>query len=271
MEVVEKTIIYKSRSDVLNIYPIGDIHGGSIECAENDIRRMVEVIKKDRFGYWVGMGDMLDCILKSDKRFDIEGLAPWVKKDNIITTQKKWAVNLLKPIAHKCIAFLEGNHETTIHTYHDEDVTRNLCDDLHVPYGGYSCFIALKFNRANTNSVRQYTFHAFHGTGASQTEGARVMRLMRLVNDIQADIYLMGHLHCVATYTPDRLLLVNGRIKSRQLIAVMTGSWLKTYAQPKQGQQLNASYGERKGYKPSRIGCPIIHIRPDRDEVTVEG
>jgi len=270
VEVVERSIIHKSRSDIFNIYAIGDIHAGSVDCAENDIKRMVQTIKKDRFGYWIGMGDMVDAITKNDKRFDIEGLAPWVKKDNIVTTQKKWIIELLKPIAPKCLAFLEGNHETTIHTFHDEDITRNLCEDLKVPYGGYSCFVSLKFNRLE-GTIRQYTIHAFHGAGAAQTEGARIMRLMRLVNDIQADIYLMGHLHCVATYTPDRLQLVNGRIKSRQLIAVMTGSWLKTYAQPKNNQQLNASYAERKGYKPSRIGAPIIHICPDKDTFTVEG
>ncbi len=276
MEVIEKVITHKSRSDIFNIYAIGDIHAGSIECAENDIRRMVQRIKDDKFGYWIGMGDAVDAITKNDKRFDIEGLAPWVKKDNIVTSQKKWIKDLLSPIADKCLAFLEGNHEATIHTFHDEDITRNLCDDLKVPYGGYSCFIDVKFRRDSKDSIvkrggQDYIIHAFHGAGAAQTEGARIMRLMRLVNDIQADIYLMGHLHCVATYTPDRLLLSNGRIKSRQLIAVMTGSWLKTYAQPKNGQQLNASYAERKGYKPSRIGAPVIHIEPDKDRFTVEG
>jgi hypothetical protein len=29
------------------------------------------------------------------------------------------------------------------------------------------------------------------------------------------------------------------------------------------------SYGEMKGYKPSRIGCPVIDIIPDRKEFIV--
>ena len=97
------------------------------------------------------------------------------------------------------------------------------------------------------------------------------MRLVRLVNDVQADIYLMGHLHAITIHTPDRLTCNRlGRVKSRALIAAITGSWLKTYPQPKEDQKLNPTYGEKKGYKPSRIGCPVIHIEPDEDMVTIE-
>ncbi len=41
------------------------------------------------------------------------------------------------------------------------------------------------------------------------------MRLVRLVNDIQADVYLMGHLHAITIHTPDRLQVTkSGKIKS---------------------------------------------------------
>ncbi len=267
MEVLERTVEH-TRPDIFNIYPVGDCHLGAIHCAENDLQRYIDRIKQDKHGYWIGMGDICDCILKSDKRFDIQGLAEWVKKDNIIEGQRKRVKKMFAPIAHKCLAFLEGNHEDTIHTFYSDDITRNMCDDLKVPYGGESCFIVLKFVR--NNSVRQYVIHAWHGAGASQTEGARVMRLMRLVNEMQADIYLMGHLHTVTIYIPDRLGVKSGRITSSPIIAAITGSWLKTYTQPKQGQTMNASYAEKKGYKPSRIGAPVFHLNPDKNWFTVE-
>lgn len=274
MEVIEKRIEYRSRKDVFHIVPLGDIHAGSLHCAENDIKRKVEEIRQSRNTFWIGMGDYMDSILKNDKRFDIGGLAPWVKKDNILECQKEWTVDLFKPIANKCLAFLTGNHEETIHKNNQEDAIRNVIKHLKVPYGGYHCFIALSFERRtgeqNTRgNTSLYIIHAWHGSGAAQTEGARVMRLMRLVNDFEADIYLMGHLHCISTYTPDRLIVRNGRIKSTNLIAATTGSWLKTYTQPK-NEDLNPSYGEEKGYKPSRIGCPVIHIHPDKNIISVE-
>ena len=96
------------------------------------------------------------------------------------------------------------------------------------------------------------------------------MRLMRLVNEVQAHIYLMGHLHGMTQHTPDRLVCVRGRVKSIKLAATITGSWVKTYMQPTGEQELSPHYGEMKGYKPSRIGCPIINIRPTKDEFTIE-
>ena len=210
------------------------------------------------------MGDYADCIIKDDKRFDMGGLAPWVEPDNILRCQSDYLNDLFMPIKEKCIGLLTGNHEEKVHSSYQIDFTRNLAKDLGVPYAGYSCFLMLGFTRAH-NSRRVYKIHAWHGAGASQTEGARIMRLMRLVNDVEAHIYLMGHLHAIAQYTPDRLTCNDGKIHSDSLVAVITGSWLKTY-----NQNSVPSYGERAGYKPSRIGCPVITIKPDIGTFQVE-
>jgi hypothetical protein len=186
-----------------------------------------------------------------------------VRKDNIITDQKKRCIELFKPVQNKTICLITGNHEETIHKYLQEDITHNICDELKIPYAGYHCYVVLTFMRGPTTR-RQYVIHAWHGSGAAQTEGARLNRLVRLVNDIQADIYLMGHLHAMTQHTPDRLTFRNGRIKSIKLAATITGSWLKAYTQGK------SSYAEEKGYKPSRIGCPCICINPDKDDFWIE-
>jgi hypothetical protein len=220
------------------------------------------------------MGDYIDAILKNDKRFDIGGLATWVAPDNIIEKQRQKVTELFSPVKNRILALLTGNHEETVHLDKQDDITRNLCSDLGVPYGGYSCFVVLRFNRKSPNcdrgSVRQVVIHAFHGSGAAQQEGARIMRLMRLVNDIEADIYLMGHLHTITTYAPSRLVYHNGKIKAVPIHAVMTGSWLKAYTQPKYGEAMNSSYAERAGYKPNVIGCPCVNLHPDDGKIWVE-
>jgi len=269
MEVIEKQIPH-TRPDIFHIYALGDIHAGSINCAEDEIKTKVQEIKERKNAYWVGMGDYADCITEKDYRFEIKGLAPWVSPDNIVESQRAFLKKLFQPIAPKCLAFLTGNHEELIHREHSNDITRNLCGDLNLPYGGYHSFLVLHFARGNTGSRREYKLHLWHGAGSAQTEGARLMRLVRLVNDIEASIYLMGHLHAMTNYTPDRLKCEKGKVKSTQLIAQMTGSWLKAYMQPEKGQTLNPTYIEKKGYKPSRIGCPIIHINPDKDNISVE-
>jgi len=252
------------------IFPLGDIHVGNLMCAEEDIKEEVKLISQTKNSLCVGMGDYVDAIIGSDKRFDIVGHPQWVKKDNIIETERVFVKEIFSPIKSKFMCLLTGNHEETVHLYKQDDITRNLCNDLSIPYGGYHCFINLVFRRENSNEAHQYIIHAWHGAGSSQTDGARQMRLTRLVNDIQADIYLMGHLHAIQVHTPDRLVLRNGRVRSTRLIAAITGSWLKTYAQPHKGETYTPSYGERAGYKPSRIGCPVIHIDVNKNECTVE-
>jgi len=216
------------------------------------------------------MGDYADCITKNDPRFDMEGLADWVRRGNIVESQRRKARELFEPIRDKCLGLITGNHEEDIHKKLQIDFTRNLCYDLDVPYLGYSCFYLLNFKRESSNESHQIIIHGWHGAGSAQTEGARLMRLMRLVNEVQAHIYLMGHLHGMTQHTPDRLLCVRGRVKSIKLAATLTGAWVRTYMQPKGEQELSPHYAEMKGYKPARIGCPIIHIKPDADLFTIE-
>ncbi len=262
MEVIIREIDYK-RPDIFTLYPFFDSHLGARESAESAlIRKVSECASLERLGLALGGGDWLDCITHNDKRFSMNGLASWVSKSNIVESQRQRAKEIYTPIREQLLGVGTGNHCEQIHLFHDNDVARNIASDLNVPYAGYQTFYLLKFKRGGkfTHTVK---IHAWHGAGAAQTEGARLSRLTRLVNDIEADIYLMGHLHTITTYTPDRLTVENGRVRSIRLAAAICGSWLKTYNQAKNGDIQDPTYGEQKGYKPSRIGMPVIKIIPD--------
>jgi len=264
--------------EVFYLYPFSDPHLGARESSERLLERKVkECANRGKFGLALGVGDYADCITKNDKRFRMNGLADWVERSNIVESQRRRVVEVFKPLGEErqLIGLGTGNHEETIHIQHDNDIVRNICRDLKVPYAGYQAFVVLHFKRAR-KTTHSIVIHSWHGSGAAQTEGARLNRLTRLVNDIQADIYLMGHLHAMTSHTPDRLRIRNGKIQSVRLAATLTGSWLKTYNQPEDGEVQDPTYGEEKGYKPSRIGCPIIRITPanyndpDEDEFTIE-
>ena len=264
MEVIIHEVHYK-RPDIYYLYPFFDSHLGAIESAEKQlIHKVQECANRGRFGLALGGGDWMDCITSKDKRWNGNGLAVWVKKSNIVKSQMDKCQEIFNPLKEQgqLIAIGTGNHEEEIHRRHDDDIIRNVCRDLEVPYAGYVCFIVLKFIRSG-KVTHSLTIHSWHGAGSAQTEGARLMRLVRLVNDVEADIYLMGHLHAMTSHTPDRLIQRNGRVKSIKLAATICGSWLRTYAQPHEGETFDPSYGEEKGYKPARIGCPIIRITPD--------
>ena len=264
MEVIIKEIFYR-RPDIFYLYPFFDLHLGAIESSENAlIRKVAECANRGRKGLALGGGDWADCITTKDNRWRGNGLALWVEKSNIVDSQKRRCEEIFNPLKEQgqLLGIGTGNHEEEIHRRHNDDIARNLCRDMNVPYAGYQSYIVLKFSRAG-KTTHSLVIHSWHGAGCAQTEGARLMRLVRLVNDIEADIYLMGHLHTMTSYTPDRLIYHDGKIKSIKLAATICGSWLKTYNQPNEGILQDPTYGEEKGYKPSRIGMPIIRITPD--------
>jgi hypothetical protein len=260
MEVIRKEINYVSANDTFEIWPLGDAHIGSPNFDEDYFCNTVDKIAKNKNARWIGMGDMADCILPGDKRFDMGVLDKWVTQGDIPESLRKRIVKILKPIKDKCLCYLSGNHEETLHKFNNDDISGHVCSDLGLPYGGYSAFVSVNFcrlmNSKNGNHNMPLLFHVRHGAGAAQSEGARTMTLMRLVNTFSADIYLMGHLHCITTYCPERLELSGGKIKAKRLIAAITGSWLKAY------EQGGISYAEMKGYKPTQIGCPVIQCTP---------
>jgi len=257
MQIIERTIEY-SRSDVFRVYPIGDAHFGQIQTAENHLKAKVQEIAENPNAFWLGMGDLSDCIAANDKRWDIGLIAPWVEKQNIAESVRQRVRDVFKPIAKQGIALLDGNHEYTYKLYNQYDMTHNLCTDLEIPYGGYQCFVILKFKRKGSNESHVITIHAWHGAGAATTEGAQLLRLKRLVKEFDADIYLMGHLHSIVHDITDRLTVRNHRVRQIPQIATITGSWVKGYM-----LGIDASYVERFGYRPAHLGCPMIEIEPD--------
>ena len=263
MEVIIREINFKTH-DSFFLYPFFDAHLGVKESAETMlIRKVTECANRGKYGLAIGGGDWLDCVTSKDWRWKTNGIAGWVEPNNIVDSQRRHAKEIFAPLVeqNQMICIGTGNHEEEIHKRHDDDVVRNLCRDMRTPYAGYQAFIVLKFIRAH-KTTHSLIIHSWHGSGSAQSEGARLMRLVRLVNDIEADIYLMGHLHAMTSHTPDRLVCRNGRVRSVKLAATICGSWLKTYNQADIGEIQDPTYGEEKGYKPSRIGMPIIRITP---------
>jgi hypothetical protein len=213
------------------------------------------------------MGDYCDFITKNDKRYDTSGLASWVRKEDIVESQREWIANILDPIKEKCLGLLEGNHEVSIRLSHQNDVYSHICDNLGVPHLGYSCFADLIFSRLNSE-VTQFRGHLEHGSGWAQTDGSKLNRLKRGMRGFEADFYAMGHLHDIKVDVSSPLLTVDktGKIISKVRVAAMTGCWFKTY---EQGQR--ASYGEQKGFDPTPIGCPVFLFSPDKDLIEVQG
>jgi hypothetical protein len=194
--------------------------------------------------------------------------------DNIGPCQTEYVDHILSPIWDKCLGLLEGNHDINIRKYNHYDFIKELLKKANkkasVPYAGASCLIELLFRRTKPDSESSSTrivVHARHGEGGARTSGARALAVLRLAQTfVNANIVLMGHLHGQeAPDLPERLILREGKIKSFDGIATMTGAWLKAYA-----QGIPPCYLERWGTPPSQLGCPKITIEPDKERMVLE-
>lgn len=273
MEAIIHRVKYKSRKDIFKLYPLGDIHAGTIYCAESKIKAQVKAIEADPLALWIGMGDYADLVTPKDKRWESHTISKWVDESNTGPSQKKWVKNLFEPIKDKCIGLLGGNHESAIRKWYHYNFMKELTDDtygLGVPYLGYSCFVRFIFHRRPTETVQdQHTIigHFKHGSGSPQTEGGKMMNLMKALGSFEGDIYAEAHLHDIKIAEKPILRITQTNppiIKDRTRCAAITGCWFQTYM-----QGVESSYGEEKGYSPTPLGCPVFTIDPTRELVNV--
>jgi len=266
LEYAEYRVKYRSRKDSFKLYPIGDIHAGTKHCSESETKKQVKVVEEDPYALWIGMGDYGEFITPKDPRWDVDVISPWVEQNNVAESQRVWLKKLLSPIANKCIGLLEGNHEVSIRQHNFQDIYLDLCRDLGVTPLGYSCFVRFFFKRGAAG-VHSFVGVFQHGSGAAQTEGGKIMRLKRLMDSFDADIYAMGHLHDIKTNSIAQMTIdEGGKIRQRVRVGAITGSWMRTYS-----QGVRAGYAEMRGYSPTILGCPYFIITPSKQLLQVVG
>jgi len=265
MQTCSRRIRYRSRKAEFKLFPIGDIHAGTIACCEDRIREKVKEIKEDPFALWVGMGDYGEFIAPSDPRWDWQMIADWVEPSNIAECQRRWIANLLLPIKGQCLGLLMGNHENKIRQRNYQDVHLDLCRDLGVPNLGYSCFYRLFFTR--NRGTFTVDCHFEHGSGGAQTEGGKIMRLSKAMLAFDSDIIAMGHLHDIKINAIPMLYMDKEyHIKQKVKVGAITGSWFRAYMEGPY-----PTYAEVGGYNPVNLGCPHFIIRPDKAQIAVSG
>ena len=270
MNTKDIVIPYTRTNSTFKLYALGDIHAGTIHCVEDDIKRKVNEISREKNAYWIGLGDYCEWITPHDKRWDSsqKAIAPWLEPDNIAYKQTKWIKELFNPIRKKCVGLLYGNHEEAIRIHNSDNVQQNICDELEVDNLGFSCFLRLFFKRANINETHLVKGAFIHGASGAITEGAKLMALMRWMKSMEADIYGYGHVHDYIPKSLSRMTITDrsgkAKIKSAVSIGVTTGSWFRTYT-----QGIVASYGERKCYPPTEICCAVFTINPNTGAIDV--
>ena len=271
MQIIEKVIPTTSKKDVFELFPIGDVHIGASNCAEEHFRDYVAYIKSKPNAYWVGGGDYCDYITPHDNRFSIRNVPDWLfvgsavnikeKLLDISRQQRERFVSIVEPIADKCLGLIEGNHETRI-----MDATYNghhyvMCDELGVPNLTDCAFIRLRFCAGRGSGASVVVF-IMHGFGGGRTEGAEPNHLKRISAYGEADIFLRGHSHTFEIRPPEPRLYIPRKgalpdeLCERSVRKGNWGCWIRSYA-------VGApTYDSRAAYPPRPLVAMEIRIKP---------
>ena len=283
-----KYIWHTSKADTFKLVYFSDIHWLAKACAEHDVIRQRDEILNDPFTFWIGGGDYGEFIGFGDaKRFDPDAVSERVTVADLARLGKVTYTqirDLFAPIKHKCLGLIVGNHEKQyMRRLQQEDLHGWLCTELGVADLGYSCFMDLCFqqtrgkqfagsapllaegslSKANHAGSETFRIWCHHGAGAAQTKGGKINRLTSFMRNFDADVFFMGHVH---DQMGARLQVLTAdtncrKLRNREKIGVISGSYLKTYAQGV------TSYGEQKGYEPTTLGAAWVSIKPQTREM----
>ncbi len=277
-------IIHGSRNNVFRIWNLADLHLLNKACAESEIDEDVEEIKNDPFSFWIGGGDYAEYIGPRDrKRWDPDAVSEKITVADLGRLGKRTAEivrDKFKPIAHKCIGLVYGNHEDNYMIEKSQQELHSwLCQELGVLNLGYCALFDIAFVRSGkvkipylsraaptkSDSTTQYIRRCFihHGTGFATTPAGKLNKLLQFMDAFEADIYFCGHVHDQIGKRQNRITANEDctKILAQDKIGVISGSYLKTY------QQGVTTYGEKKGYRPTVLRSAYVRIDPEQKKV----
>ncbi len=273
-----------------DLYFIGDDHEGALAQHTSALDKTIARIAKDPRAYLIHLGDLCETLDVQHPYYDPRTL---VKDEtgNPLTAYyqtKNQAIRYL-PVAQKMIASLDGNHEKRAE--HVFPIIESFLERIgrQEVYGGYTCKVSIRDENGNL----LYKVFAYHGRSLAesragserQKEANRAEQLKRVLAPLAGDcaVMAMGHTHRLMAVKPiKRLYLTDDgkKIQQNYIQAVQnadyidpdsryylnTGTFLRT-------QLLNIdTYGELRGYPPTKIGYPIVKVRNGiiQDAVEVE-
>jgi len=267
--VIVKEFYNIKNGQTYEIIPLGDVHLGAKACLEAEFKEIVEYIANNPNAFWIGMGDYCDFINMSDPRFDPRTLASWIEmKDlkNLATVQKEQFVQLIKPIAKKCLGLVKGNHEDVIERYYEYDIYSAIVNAIKeaaglsmkdkLALGMYGWLILKLYTGPKKEGSRNVKFNLHHGFTGGRLAGAKALNMQRWLWSHAADVTIWGHTHNKMTQA-EAIESVDSRDKIIIVprLGVISGTYMASTVEE------GNTYAENKGYLPLPAGdTPRIYI-----------
>jgi predicted phosphodiesterase len=264
MEYYERAF---SQNEV-HIYVLGDWHYGSPRCDEKLLYKFLKIIEKDKFGYWIAVGDLHENNLESSIGSSYEQIMNpeeqiYGKYDINGKMRRPGLLKILEPIANKGLFFIEGNHGYRTTKVSGLVPDRIIADKLGVAFKGIGCIGKFIVKSKSTTCNRTYKFLAHHGFGGGRTIGGKINCAMR-IRDLAptVDLTISGHTHMISRTPRVWFDMLQGGVGRQKITPLYEGyGWdyvcgsLLTYS---------GSYAERRVMPPAVKGQIMITLLPAR-------
>jgi len=258
--VVRRVVLYYVAHDLgpleyAYIIAMGDLHIGDPLFNEKKFLDFRDWILKTPNTYIVLLGDVLNCAIKGSKSDFYGELMP-------VQQAKKYALQVLEPVAIKILGLVAGNHELRCWRETGNDPAEDIATALKVPYSPDGLLLNIKLgNYNNKKDCRlNYLLYMTHGYGGGRSKGSKTNVLDRTSAIVDADIFVVGHIHFMTCFKDQyiRADVRHNRIEKITRTYVSAGSFLNW-----------GGYSERMMLPPAKLGAPRIRLDGYRKDVHV--
>lgn len=217
-----KLIVHKFDENI-TIYPISDVHLGSLEHNANEWQKFVDTVREEPNSYIILAGDLMNNATRSSVSNIFEDvLRP---KD-----QKERLIKHLTPLKNKILCAVSGNHERRSSKDADNDPMYDImCKlDLEDLYRENIAF--MKIQIGDKGRKQAYTFAVTHGAGGGINTGGSVNKNERFATIIDnLDCFVVGHTHKGAVTKPSKIVIDprTNTVSIKEFVVITSQSWLK--------------------------------------------
>jgi hypothetical protein len=247
------------------VLPLGDLHLGSPQTDLTKFEGYLQWARKEK-AHIICMGDLYDTVV-------IGGVSSPFGASMTLRDAKHYLKDRLRPVKDLIDAMIIGNHEMRLVRFADCDLIEDLCDDLGVPYAGFSAVMRYRVGHNQRRKGEEtydstrinYTLYCHHTTGGGATPGGKLNRVAKLSEIFEgADALIGAHNHMESGTPIDRYRLHTdssgqARVKADKVFLVDSGSFLSW----------DGSYAEEKALPPTHMGCPRIRLDGVRKDIHV--
>jgi len=279
MTVIRREWFDVSRTDTWRLFPLGDVHLGNAACDERLFKAVVQRIADDDQALWIGLGDYADFINRRDPRFTVDSLADWVTiRDlgDLACAQRERFLDIVQPIAHKCLALVEGNHERAIYRHYERHIFGEIVAGIKDAGGfgadhrlslGYTGWLILAYHRSEKREgTGRICVNLHHGFVGGRLAGAKALNMQRWLWNHDADLVIFGHSHNTMSQIEAVEKVRGSQVAFDHRIGIFCGTFMN-----------GAQYAQERGYMPlpktslEVLLQPRARERRDRIKVLSQG